>query len=696
MPTFAPSVQLWLGGAWIDITDNDVLARDSLTIVRGRSDWSSQVQPSRATMSLKNPNGRWSPRHPASPWFGTLGRNTPIKIFMDGECRFHGEVSEWPQRAEPDRYVPIEAAGVLRRLSSSDIDPLRSVLYRTMMQPGGLQTPVAYWPMEEESGTLRLYSAVPRNTPIRVDSQVQVAGYSGIAASAPIPVSNNRQFYADIAPHTPNATMTAMCLVHIPDSGLAANGTPIMVANTTGSARYWRVRGNINRTVNILVTDASGGTILSSVDTPFTLAPEGAILLLELTTNGSDVDWSLRVLNVGRTAASTDSGTVSGRSYNRINRLTFGSNGNLGDTAIGHAALFTGTVDDDILLEAVRAHAGETAGRRIERLCLEEGVAFAGVGDLDDTMRMGTQGRNTLLQLLTECAEADGGILHEPLEMPSGTTPGLGYRGLADLYNAATTLELDVNEGQVGLPFEPTDDDQLLANDVTVTRQGGATFRTTIDDGPMGVDTIGRKRGGGTVNPEADLDAEQISGWQAHLGTWNETRIPQLTVSLTRNPDLAGQVCAVDMGHRITLLNPPPWLPPDDIELMAQGYTENLDAKTWRVVYNCTPWRPYQVVRLDSGPVKKFSPFDSQLASGITETATTMSVESASGRWPWTTSSAQMPIPIRVDGEVMSVTAISGASSPQTFTVIRGVNGYPSSHLAGAAVTLVDRATLGL
>ena len=311
-PAFTPSVQLWLGGAWVDIAaDNDVLARDSLTVVRGRQGWAGAVQPSRATMSLKNPNGRYSPRHPASPWFGTLGRNTPIKIFMDGSCRFHGEIAEWPQRADPNRFVPIEAAGVLRRLASSDADPLRSVLYRTMMQPGGLQTPVAYWPMEEESGTLRLYSAVPRNKPIRVDSSVQVAGYSGFAGSAPIPIVNNRQFWADISPHANNVTMTAMCAVHLPDDSVAANDTVIFVANTTGSGRYWRVRVNINRTLNVQVAEANGSVIGTTPDTTFTLAPEGAILLLELTTNGSDVDWELRVLNQGRTAASVSPHTLS-------------------------------------------------------------------------------------------------------------------------------------------------------------------------------------------------------------------------------------------------------------------------------------------------------------------------------------------------------------------------------------------------
>lgn len=697
--TFSPVVQFFDGTSWVEIVGSsvkDVLARDSLQITRGRSDWSSQAQPSEASMSLKNPTGKYAPRHPGSPYFGKLGRNTPLKVFMGGVCKFHGEVSEWPQRSEPDQYVPITASGVLRRLSSPDPDPLRSVLYRTMLEEGNIQRPVAYWPAEEESDATRLYSAVGRNSAIRINSVMRLASFSGIDSSAPIPVIGNSQFFADIAPYASSATVTAMAVVHLPDDSVAADNTSLMVVNTTGSARYWRIRVNIDRTLNLQVADSTGANISTTINTSFSIVPEGAILLLELTTNGSAVDWNIRVLNVGRTAASIVSNTVSGRSYNRVPRITFGAGTNLGDTAIGHVALFRGTVDDTILLDALNAHAGETAGRRLERLCAEEDVPFTSVGDLDDTMRMGSQRQKTLIDLLTECAEADGGFLYEPMEMPSGDLPGLGYRPRTDLYNETASLTLNFNTNQVALPFEPTEDDQLLMNDVSVTREGGGTFRTQITSGPLGSDTVRRKKGGGTVNVETDGDAEQISSWKAGLGTWDEPRVPQLTVSLTRNPTLASAVNGTDMGDRITLTNPPAWMPPGSMDLMVQGYTETLDSREWRVVYNTTPYGPFGVVRLDAGPVKKVMAFDSKVNTAINSSSTSLSVKSVSGRYLWTTDSAAFPIPITVDGEDMTVTNITGTSSPQTFTVTRGVNGYPASHAVDAVVQVRDRATPGL
>ncbi len=67
----------------------------------------------------------------------------------------------------------------------------------------------------------------------------------------------------------------------------------------------------------------------------------------------------------------------------------------------------------------------------------------------------------------------------------------------------------------------------------------------------------------------------------------------------------------------------------------------------------------------------------------VSETSFTVAI--ASGHL-WTTSAAQFPFDIIVGGERMTVTAISGASSPQTFTVTRSVNGVQKSHLAGVAV----------
>ncbi|MET7949213.1 hypothetical protein [Micromonospora sp. NPDC005324] len=74
---------------------------------------------------------------------------------------------------------------------------------------------------------------------------------------------------------------------------------------------------------------------------------------------------------------------------------------------------------------------------------------------------------------------------------------------------------------------------------------------------------------------------------------------------------------------------------------------------------------------------------------------TSLSVATAAGP-VWTTNVAHVPFDVNVAGERVTVTAISGASSPQTFTVTRAVNGVEKGHAAGTDVRLWQPLILGL
>ncbi|GAQ52057.1 hypothetical protein [Streptomyces acidiscabies] len=86
----------------------------------------------------------------------------------------------------------------------------------------------------------------------------------------------------------------------------------------------------------------------------------------------------------------------------------------------------------------------------------------------------------------------------------------------------------------------------------------------------------------------------------------------------------------------------------------------------------------------------------SQLAADVPATATSLSV--AAGPL-WITSSAfpaEFPFEARLGGEVVRVTGISGAASPQTWTVVRSVNGVVKSQTAGTDVRLAAPAIVAL
>lgn len=62
----------------------------------------------------------------------------------------------------------------------------------------------------------------------------------------------------------------------------------------------------------------------------------------------------------------------------------------------------------------------------------------------------------------------------------------------------------------------------------------------------------------------------------------------------------------------------------------------------------------------------------------------------------WTTNPAQMPLDININGERITVTAITGTSSPQLFTVTRSVNGTVLPHAVGERVSLWSPSVLPL
>jgi Carbohydrate binding domain len=77
-------VELYLG-SWVNVTaTGDVLQDEGITIVRGTGPQSGQtITPASCTFHLRNTvanNRAYDPRWPASPYYGVIGRGTPVRV----------------------------------------------------------------------------------------------------------------------------------------------------------------------------------------------------------------------------------------------------------------------------------------------------------------------------------------------------------------------------------------------------------------------------------------------------------------------------------------------------------------------------------------------------------------------------------------------------------------------------------------
>jgi hypothetical protein len=113
---------------------------------------------------------------------------------------------------------------------------------------------------------------------------------------------------------------------------------------------------------------------------------------------------------------------------------------------------------------------------------------------------------------------------------------------------------------------------------------------------------------------------------------------------------------------------------------------------------NCAPAGPWTVGVVEDPVLGRADTDGSQLASAVNASATSWSVAVTAGPLWITTATrpAEFPLSVTCGGEEVTVTAITGTSSPQTFTVTRSVNGISKPQSAGTALSLTYPMRLAL
>ena len=691
-------VEMLINGEWVDITSY-VMVRDDqgrIQITKGMRDEGNQTEHASGSLPLKNQDGRFTPRNPTGVYYGLLGRNTALRISVpDGmggkSYRAWPEVSKWPTSWDPtgtDVWVDVAAAGILQRLSQAPVSE-RSVIYNAVMDPVASSV-VAYWPCEDPSDATAVASALTTGSPMSITGTADLASYTGAAASDPLPVLTSATLSGGVAKYDDPSGTQVRFLLFIPAAGLS-DGKVIcsidQVDYSAGSPQFWEVYYSTTDASNSLVlrTCASDGTFLGVI-LPHTFDVRGRLLYVsvELPESGTGTTRALRLTDVAtsQTYSVTDSAVLP--TLTRVTKVQFGpasrsAVGPIGTAflpgvAIGHVTVENAITPVDALGRRLNP-VGETAGRRIQRLCGEEGIAFDWVGDLDDTVALGAQGKANPLSLMQEAAVADDGMLVENLAVR-----GLAYRTRASLYNQDPALVLDYTSYNLAEVPTPVEDDRYLQNRVTIT-VGGVSATYEESSGPLSAAPppagVGVYGGGGdaTLNL-ADSKITTLldqAAWRVHLGTVDEARYPQISVNLAHqsfvtNPALKRAVLALRQGDRMQVLNPPSWLGSDTIDQLILGFEESITHFEHRLTFICAPASPYsQIGFLDSASAR-LDTDDSVLLSAPSTVDTTLDVAPVlDPTMLWTTDAAEVPWDIRVGGEVMRVTAVASRLT-DTFT----------------------------
>lgn len=649
----------------------------------------------------------------------TLGATASIG--NEPTTRFTGEVSAWPQQwndTGADVWTQVQAAGILRRLGQG--------------QPAAQSGPKTFitsrhfdqcWQGDITTSLSNLHTPLSLNfcAPyVHIGQGDFGAGYpTGMLIDKTNTITGNvypaTGYITGFIGAAPGGTFEAAGCVFKSDNlgtmafyltaygTLGPGGYVILFDAVATTATIYKITYDPDLGYNLTLIGASiagqqfftDGQIHSLL---WTIVDVGATLTHTLYIDGVSIATGSDALSslqgMSKFWFTYDPSTVSGGASMALSFLTFWSD-QYGDQTLPDPAVWALVAD---------GYTGETAGRRIQRLCSENGVPLTSIGDLDATTPMGPQGEADLVTLLQDAATADLGILYEPRD-----AIGLTYRTRTSLYNQAAQLTLDYSAATLGSAPDLTDDDQGVHNDIAVTRPGGGSARDTLTSGALSTQAppngIGVYDTSATVNVATDgLLADQAS-WRLALGTIDEARWPALPITVM-NPQIAltslfAQVLGLDLGDLAVVTHVPAWLPPDDVQLLAQGYSETLhDYRGWDLALNCTPGSPYQIAVYGASQGDpagaRYDAENSTMAAGATTTAPSLSVASAANTQLWTTDAAAFPFDVLIGGERMTVTNITGASSPQAFTVTRSVNGVVKTHVIGEKVRLFTTPRYGL
>ncbi|WP_424918865.1 hypothetical protein [Streptomyces sp. wa1064] len=580
-------------------------------------------------------------------WSDSTGRTWTLgsaAVIDDRAYRFIGEISSWPTRWDvsgKDVWVPVEAAGTTRRLGQGR-KALESTLRRRIPSAPSL---LAYWPMEEsDTADTLAYSPVTGVEPLRLPG-ADWAADDTLGGSAPLPAVKAG---ATLSARVPPATVTGWqveWVYNLPE--LPAVQTEVLRLGITGAAMRTVILYASVSAIRLEILAADGTIIgaLNFTDTNALAAFAGKWNRLSIysgdkgggetlvTATWRDVTTNFRyylgtspVTGQGRvaTVSATWDALLEGMALGHLSVFTTPGAGVLGTPP---ATLIYDGADDGFL--------GESSLARIARLGSEEVATVDLVGHGSDypdrSTRLGPQRPDTLLNLLELVQDADGGILYERRDRT-----GLVYRDRRTLYNQPVALALNYKSpGEVPPPLDPVEDDQRLRNDVTVTRDGGTSARSAVTTGPLSVQPppagVGPYDESLTLSLYDDTQPEPIAQWRTHLGTWDEARYPTISVWLHAAPHLVDDVLAMDIGDRVQVRNPPPWLPPDTIDQHMLGYTEVLDQFEWTLALNCVPAGPWTVGVVEDPVLGRADTDGSELAGAVAATDIVLPVAVTAG-----------------------------------------------------------------
>lgn len=675
MPRLGLAVALGVGvgGALVDVS-NYARLTDGLMRRWGRDDAFYGVDPGTFSFVLDNSDGRFTPDNPFSPLDTTLTEGMAACVSVGGrltggtvrtvEPEFPGGVAAWAS-------VRVTCDDLLGELSRNRLVNL--------VESQVLVAPYLYWPMddpENASFAQELFGGPSLEMTLLSGPGLQFLTDGPADGAGAMAITN----VASLGTSPQNLTTPTVSL------GAGLNG---VVQYPTGSLGCWSLwvkttadAQSLNLTIlnqwafSILIEPAGIGAAFTSgtftgrsasaigqwqfVATEITYV--GATLTATLYVDGALIGVSTLV------AASTPSNPE--KQIRRVRLEAFG----LATDSTTYLSQLSHTES------LIRGDAGlsTSATARIDGLAgAVPGLSVASLPSSFGATSVEpiTIANNSVLDLFNEVVEAEQGHLYTST---SGTlTAPVGQLVLRGRDRPSTVSALfDVESELSGSPDFVRD----LSNLISELRVSNSTVTETV------VDVALRARAGGASDSEEVIltKARDLRAWgqdRLRRGANTQLRIASVVVDAMTTPtDRSADLLALVPGDRVQFTGlPETVLGFDTWDGWFLGASERHDIESHTFQLHFQPVLP-AVAKYDTATYMASG--ELTLNGAINAAVTSISVESTGALL----STTAVPYVMQVDDEQMTVTAVSGASSPQTVTVTRGANGTTAATHADNAV----------
>lgn len=701
----ARTFEFFLGGAWVDYTDR-VRQTAPVKIKYGPGPESVKLRPATASLTMENQDDRFNPRNPMGPHYGHLIRNTPIRITVteDGDDygRFYGEIYAWKPKwneRRSDCRVPLECAGVLRRIIANDDQP-RSAYRHWVNNHTGLPTPRYYWPLEEggDAGQGRPDIGSASATWVTHALAERPSGKSWGAGVMNDWLPNGvsiQDLYGLTFPcdlRDSAATAWEVSFIVNSDSDLANAYMEI----DCGTQQWGLIVSYV--TNDMLVFKPDGTVYLPGTLVPGPWKEIGPLLVtfrVEIATGTLRFRAIAEPIGRDSDAVSIASDTVVGYPlvFPRNMILWNASNANARVTYsnVSVSESNSGVTNLNLPYRQTKGSAGETAYTRFDRLTEDQGVGslfhFNGVGGVT----MGRQYVDSFEDQLEELQTTAVGYIVE-----SRTGPSLEFEGgsyMADYYDSDHTISIDRAE-LVG-DISPIEDDKATANIVTVQNLNAGTALVTKPTGAMSIAEIGPFKS--KVDTNSQYEARAVAAGQARLarGTNEAPRFESITVSAAGNRARYAEYLAVDTGWRLLLGGLAQDGYYDTLPLRVVAIEETLTQFDHLFTFIGVPANLDHWWALDGTAQNRTDMADCTTSALVLAGVSPIDVETPTCRW--STAGGDYPSDVMIAGERITVTAVSNVdANTQRLTCTRSVNGVAKDLPAGSTVELFPGNHIGV